>query len=146
MRNWSRHTTSDKILYDLAGISYSDYIVRDIPCHYRASSNGDIAAYGDSGQYGHASADPHIVPYGHRFSPFPAGVTLDGICAVTCGIYADIRADETVVADSHASLVENSQVEVCEESLSDSDLLAIIAVKRLIHNDFIISYISEQVL
>ena len=65
---------------------------------------------------------------------------------MTCSIYADIRADETVVADSHASLVENSQVEVCKEFFSDSDLLAVIAVKRLIHNDFIISYMSEQVL
>ena len=146
MRNWSRRTTSDKILYDLAGISYSDYIVRDILCHYRASPYGDIAAYGDSGQYGHASADPHIVSYSHRFITLPTGVTLDGVRAVACSIYADIRADETVVADSHTSLVENGKVEVCEESFSDSDLLAVIAVKRLIHNDFIISHMSEQVL
>ena len=55
---------------------------------------------------------------------------------MTGSVDADIRADEAVVADCDFSFVEDCEVEVGEEAFANGYLFAVIAVERLIDDDF----------
>ena len=123
---------SDVSLHDPAGIAHGNAAVRDILHHDAPGSYGHIASDGHPGKDGHGTAYPDIVPYVHWPRPFPAGVPLDGVSAVTGRIDADVRAYETVVADSHRGFIQHREVEVCEETSAHADIASVIAVERLV--------------
>lgn len=123
---------SDVSLHDPAGIAHGNAAVRDILHHDAPGSYGYVASDGNSGEDGHGTSYPDVVAYGHRLRSFPAGVPLDGVSAVTGRIDADVRANETVVADSHRSFIQHREVEVCEETSAHADIASVIAVERLV--------------
>ena len=106
--------------------------------------NGCIIADADSRKDGHAPAYPHIVADGHRLCPFAAAVPFHRVRAVAGGVDADIRADEAVVAYRYWGLVKYREIEIGEETFPHADLLPVIAVKRLVYNDIIVSDIPKQ--
>ena len=123
---------SDVSLHDPAGIAHGNAAVRDILHHDAPGSYGYVASDGNPGKDGHGTAYPDIVPYVHWPRPFPAGVPLDGVSAVAGRIDADVRTDETVVADSHRGFIQHREVEVCEETSAHADIASVIAVERLV--------------
>ena len=68
----------------------------------------------------------------HRLGPFHEVVALAGLQRMAGGVDADVRPDETVVADVHARLVEDGEVEVGEEVLADVDVFAVVAAEGLV--------------
>ena len=52
---------------------------------------------------------------------------------------ADIRANETIVADGYTSFIENDKVEIGEETLSDIDLLSVVATEWLVDDEAVIT-------
>ena len=69
----------------------------------------------------------------NRFCPFQTGVALHRISTVTGGVYADIRADKTVIANGDTGFIEDGEVEIRKEPLADTYLFAIVAAKRLVN-------------
>ena len=69
----------------------------------------------------------------NRFCPFLTGVALHRISTVTGGVYADIGADKTVIANGDTGFIEDSEVEVGKEPFADAYLFAIVAAKRLVN-------------
>ena len=128
------------VFHDPAGIAHGNAAVRDILHHDAPGSYGHIASYGNPGVDGHGAAYPDVVPYGHRLRPFPAGVSLDGVSAVTGRIDTDVRADETVVAYSHRSFIQHREVEICEETSAHADIASVIAVERLVDEGIPITF------
>ena len=63
---------------------------------------------------------------------------------MACSVDADIRPDETVVTDSHRSLIKNGKMEIGKESLAYRYLLAIITIERLIDYNGIITDASKK--
>ena len=63
---------------------------------------------------------------------------------MACRVYADTWTYETVISDSDVSLVKDSEIEVSKKPLSDRNLLAIVAIERLIDNDFIVGYMTKE--
>ena len=59
---------------------------------------------------------------------------------------ADIRADKTVIANCNTGFVEDSEIEVSKEPLSNAYLLAVVAAERLVDDEFIICHMTKQVL
>lgn len=112
--------------------------------NYRACADGYVIADGYSGKNDGAAADPYVIADFYRLRPFLATIPHNGVDAVASRINADIRADETVVPDTHRSLVQYSEIEVGEESFANADLLAVIAVKRLIDDDPVIGNMAQQ--
>ena len=110
----------------------------------RPGPYGDIIADGDSGQDDRAASNPDIVPYGDRLRPFHAAVPLGRIGAVAGRVDTHARTDETIIADGHGGFVKYSEIEICEETPADADLLSVVAEKRLVHKDFIVGYMPKQ--
>ena len=127
---------------DMARIADRHYVRRDILGYDRPSTDGYVVADGDSRKDGDAAADPYVVADGNRFSPFVAGVPFYWISAVAGCIDAYVRTDETVISDSDLCLVKHGEMEIGKETLAHADLLAVIAVERLIDDYLIICYVS----
>ena len=65
---------------------------------------------------------------------------------LTGGVYADIGADKTVIANSDTGFIEDGEVEVGKEPLADAYLFAIVAAKRLVNEEVIICHMTKQAL
>ena len=83
---------------------------------------------------------------GDRLGPFLTGVALHRVCTVTGRIDADIRTDETVIANGDTGFIEDGEVEISKESPAYAYLLAIVAVKRLVDEKVIICNRKELLL
>ena len=57
---------------------------------------------------------------------------------MTRSIDAYVRTNEAVVTDGDPGFVKDCQIEVCEEAPADTDLFAVVAIKGLVDDDFII--------
>ena len=83
---------------------------------------------------------------GDRLCPFLTTVALHWIGAMTGGVDADIRADETVIANGDTGFIEDGEVEVGKEPLADAYLFTIVATKRLVDEKLIICHMTKQAL
>ena len=128
----------------MARIADRHYVRRDILGYDRSGTDGNVVADGDSRKNGDTATDPYVVADGDRLRPLFAGVPFDRVSAVTGCIDAYVRPDEAVVTDGDLCLVKNSEVEIGKETLADADLLAVIAIERLIDDDLLISNVSKQ--
>ena len=128
----------------LARVANSHHVGRDIFGYDRSGTDGHVVSYGDSRKYRDASTYPHIVAYGDRFRPLVAGIPFDWIGAVTGCIDAYIRSDEAVISDGDLGLVKDREMEIGKETFAHADLLAVIAVERLIDDNLIVSDVSKQ--
>ena len=79
-----------------------------------------------------------------RLRPFLTGVALHWVCTMTGRIDADIRADKTVIANCNTGFVEDSEIEVSKEPLSNAYLLAVVAAERLIQQKVIVAHMVKQ--
>ena len=106
----------------MAGIAYGNGAGGDVADDDGAGPDGDVVADGDAREYGDAAAYPDVVADGDGQRPLLSRVTLDGVGAVTGGVYADVGTDEAVVADGHGGLVEDGEVEVGKEPFAHTNL------------------------
>ena len=116
-----------------------DVLYNDATC-----ADGDIIANGDTWQDGYAAANPHVIADGDWLCPLLTGVALHWVCAVTCSIDADVRTNETVVADGDRSLIEYYEIEVGKETLAHADLLTIVAEERLVNENLVVTNMAQQ--
>ena len=128
----------------LARIADRHYVRWDILGYDGSGTDGYVITDGDSRKNSDAAADPYVIADGDRLRPLVAGVPFDWVSAMAGCINAYVRTDEAVVTDGDLCLVKNSEVEVGKETLADADLLAVIAVERLIDDDLVISDVSKQ--
>lgn len=120
-------------------IAYGDTVGGNIVDDDTAGAYRHVVADGHSGQNGDATAYPHIMADGHGARPFLTGVALRGVCTVTSRVDADVGTNEAVVADGHESLIEDYKIEVGEEASAYSDVLSVVAVKRLVDEGFVVA-------
>ena len=52
--------------------------------------------------------------------------------------------DGHVVADGDLCLVKHSEMEIGKETLAHADLLAVVAIERLIDDDLVVSNVAKQ--
>ena len=128
----------------MARIADRHYVRWDILGYDRPGTDGYVVADGDSRKNSDAAADPYVIADGDRLRPLVAGVPFDWVSAMAGCIDAYVRADEAVISDGDLCLVENSEVEIGKETLAYADLLAVIAIERLIDDDLVISNVSKQ--
>ena len=126
-------------LHHSCGVAYGDAVVRDVVHHHRACSDGAVVAYADTREDSYGAAYPAVVAYANRFRPLHARVALGGVSAVEGGINGDIRTYESIIADADRRLVQHGEVEISEETLPDVDMLAVVAVERLVDEDMLIA-------
>lgn len=107
-------------------------MVRDIFHHHTARPDGTPIADGHSRQDGDTAAYPAVVADGHRPGPLVARIALLRVGAVAGRIDADIRADETVIANRHPCLIEHLPAEVGKKSLAHPDMLPVVAEEGLV--------------
>ena len=110
----------------------------------RASPDGDVVANCHARQDGDVAPNPYVVPDGDRPCPFLTGIALYRVSAVTSSIDVDIRADETVVANRHTGFIEDGEVEIGKETFTNTDLLAVVTTERLVDDDVVVTYISQE--
>ena len=113
-------------------IAGSDGVGRDIAGNDTTGSNRTVVTNRDAGEDSDIAANPDTVAYRDRLSPFAARIALDRIGAMTSRIDADIRATETIVANSDQGFVKDSKMEIGEEPFAKTDMLAVVAVERLV--------------
>ena len=128
----------------MAWVAHCDDIGRDVADHDRASPDGHVVANGDPGQDGDIATYPHIVTDTDRLCPFLAAVALLGVSAVTGSVDTDMGAYEAIVADGDTGLIKHGEVEVGEKPFSDTDLLSVVTIKRLVDDDFVVGHMSEH--
>ena len=58
---------------------------------------------------------------------------------MTCGIDADIRANEAIVPNGDRSFVQNGKVEIGEELPPDPDVAAVVAIEGLVNEGVFIT-------
>ena len=59
-------------------------------------------------------------------------------------VNADIRPDEAVVTDCDRCFIKDGKMEIGKETLSNTNLLAIVTVERLVDDDLFICDVPEQ--
>ena len=121
-----------KSLDHFRGIADGDGVGGDVMCNNRSGSYGTIIADGDAGQEGHIPADPYIIADSHGFRPFLARLTFTRIGAMTRAVDMHAGSYETIVADGDIRLVQDGKAEVREETFADADMLAVVAIERLV--------------
>ena len=82
----------------------------------------------------------------NRLGPLLAAITFNRVGTMAGCVDADIRADKTVIANCNTGFVEDSEIEVSKEPLSNAYLLAVVAAERLVDDEFIICHMTKQVL
>jgi hypothetical protein len=127
-------------------ITDGNRIGRNITGDHRPCSDGDIVANGDAWQDGDTTAYPHIVADGDGLCPFLTSIPLNGVGTVTSCVDADVGTKETIIADGDRRFIQDGEVEVGKKSPSDADLLAVVATKRLVDDEAIVAYMSQQAL
>ena len=65
---------------------------------------------------------------------------------MTGRIDADIRADETVIANGNTGFIENREIEVGKEPFANAYLLTVVAAERLVDEKLVICHITKQAL
>ena len=103
---------------------------RNILCHHTACSDHCTVADAHSRQDDYVPSDPHVVADADGVSILQSGITLFHVQRMSGGIDAHIGSDEYIVADADVRSVQNHQVGVCKEILSDVDVVTIVAVER----------------
>ena len=133
-----------QFLDDMTRIADSYHIGWDILCYDRSGTDGHVVADGDSREDCYAAADPYVVADGNRLRPLIACVPFDRVSAMAGCIDAYVRPNEAVITDGNLCLVKHSEVEVGKETLAHADLLAVIAVERLIDDNLVIGDVTKQ--
>lgn len=126
-------------------VAYGDAVVGDVVHHDGACSDGAVVANADAREDGYGAAYPAVVAYADGLRPLHAGVALGGVGAVAGGVDGNIRSDEGIIADGYGCFVQYGEVEIGEETLADADVLAVIAVERLVDEDVLIA-VAEDLL
>ena len=126
-------------LHHSCGVAYGDAVVGDVVHHHRACSDGAVIAYADPREDGYGAAYPAVVAYANRFRPLHARVALGGVSAMAGSINGYIRTYESIIADVDGSLIENGEVKISKETLSYMDMLAVVAVERLVDEDMLVA-------
>ena len=129
---------------DTAGVPHSDGIARDVTRHHRACTDGHIVADGHASQDGYRAPDPHVITNRHWQRPLAPRIALQRVSAVAGRIDAHIGTDKAIIADGHQRLVQYCEVEVGEEPLANADVLAIVAVERLVNQDLVVAHMPQQ--
>ena len=117
---------------DFRGITDSDAVSWDVVRDDGTGSYGTIIADGDTGQDGHVAADPDIITDTYGFSPFLTRLAFTRVCTMTRTVDMHARSYETIVADGHIGFVQDSKAEVRKEPFTDADMLAVVAIERLV--------------
>lgn len=128
---------------DAAGVADSDGVGRDVVRDDRACSDGAVVADSDARKDSHRTAYPAVVADGDRLCPLLTGVALHGVGAVAGGVDRHIGTDESVVADGNGGFVENGAMEIGKETFAHADVLAIVAIERLIDEDLVVTGTEE---
>ena len=128
----------------LARIADRHYVRWDILGYDGSGTDGYVITDGDSRKNSDTATDPYVVADGDRLRPLVAGVPFDRVSAVTGCIDTYIRPDEAVITDGDLCFVKNGEVEVGKETLAYADLLAVVAIERLIDDDLLISNVAKQ--
>ena len=116
----------------------------NILSNYRSGTDGHVVADGDSRKDGDAATDPYIVADGNRLCPLVACIPFDWVSAMAGCIDAYVRPNEAVVTDGDLSLVKHGEMEIGKETLAHADLLAVVAIERLIDDDLVVSDVAKQ--
>lgn len=132
------------MLYHLARISDSNGIRWNIASDNRTGTDGNVITNGHTWQDGNTATNPYIISYSHWFCPLSARVSLYRISTVASCEDADIRTNETVVANRYVCFIENNEIEVRKKSFTYTYMLPIIATERLIDKEIIIANMSKQ--
>ena len=140
------YNISPDFLYHLTWITDGNGIRGDVFHHDGTGSNRHIVTNPHARQDGHAATYPHIVANGNGPCSFPATVSLNRIDVVTCRIDTDVRTDEAVVADSYGCFIQYGEVEIGNELLAYTNLLAEVATEGLVDNNVVIGNMSEKFL
>ena len=98
----------------------------------RTGSDGTIIADGDSRQDGRIAAYPDIITDGHRFRPFLTSFAFTRIGAMTRAVDMHARSQETIVTYGHKCFVQDGKAEVRKEPFAHTDMLAVVALERLV--------------
>ena len=126
-------------LHHSCGVAYGDAVAGDVVHHHRACSDGAVIAYADPREDGYGAAYPAVVAYANRFRPLHARVALGGVGAMAGSINGYIRTYESIVANGYGGFVQHGEVEISKETLADMDMLAVVAVERLVDEDMLIA-------
>lgn len=118
-----------------AGISDGNRVGGYVFGHYAACADDGSVAYVHTGQQGDVGGNPYVVADGDGFCLHDSGVALVGMVGVDDGAKATVGADEHVVADADFGFVEDGEVVIPHEVLSDADVGAEIAVERAVQDE-----------
>lgn len=99
------------------------------------AAGSDYGSFADcySGEDDDIACYPYVVAHGYRTGTHYSAVTFLDVKRVDDCAEADVGSDEHIVADCDLGLVENGEVEIADEILSDADIETEIAVKGRIY-------------
>lgn len=124
---------------DAAWVADSDRVGGDIAGYNGACSDGAVVADGYSREDSYRAANPAVVADRDGFCPFLTAVALCGVGAVASGIDRHIRSDKSIITNGNIRFVKHRKMEIGKETLSDTDMGAIIAIERLVDKDLVIA-------
>lgn len=111
--------------------------------HHGACADCAVVADCHARQDSHRTAYPAVVADGHRLCPLFTRIALHGVGAVAGGVDRHVGSDESVVADGDGGFVENGAMEIGKETLAYANVLAIVAIERLIDEDLVVTGTEE---
>lgn len=121
----------------MAGISIGEAVRRDVLGDDAAGPDDGAFPDGDAGKDGDTSANPAIVldddglgifPVGPRAVLFLIGIPFHGKKGMEGGVEGDVGTDEDIVPNRDFGAVEDGEVEIGEEVLSDRRVLSVVEV------------------
>ena len=132
-------------LHHSCGVAYGDAVVGDVVHHHGTCSDGAVIAYADPREDGYGAAYPAVIAYADGLRPLHARVALGGVSAMAGSINGDIRTYESIIADADRRLIQHGEMKISEESFANADMLAVVAVERLVDEDMLIA-VAEDLL
>src|SRR6185312_2882060 len=102
----------------------------DVPCDHAAGADHSAVADGDARQDDGAAADPDVAADPDRAAEFEPGATGLGIAGMIGSVDLHRGADLGAVADHDLDDVEDDAVEIEEDAVAETDVVAIVAEER----------------
>lgn len=120
-RDWADH---------FAGIADCHRVARDVFDDHAPSADHNITADRDSGHHLNSATNPHIVPDRDRVGILKSLISALRIDRMTCRVESAVRRNEYIVPKRHFCTVQNDQIVVGKEILTDLNMIPVIAEKR----------------
>ena len=107
---------------DPAGIAVCQHSRRDVLGDHAAGTDDTVVADAYPGEDTYVSADPYVIADGNRVGMFQTGIPLLLVQRVSGRVDAYMRGDEHIVSDGDPGPVEDDQVGVGKEIVTDMDV------------------------